>query len=159
MNDPRLLTEYFKRCFVAVDGLWFMMVEKEDSFEKALELDRRVWGILPKIQARKIKELFKMEATGPEDLVKAFKFKLDAEDFISEFNQEASHLKITIKECPWFALLKKSKREHLAEKISDAICSIEYPVFAREFVETVDFKMLSRRCSGDSVCSFVFTIP
>jgi len=109
MDDPRLLTEYFKRCFVAVDGLWFMMVEKEDSFEKALELDRRVWGILPKIQARKIKELFKMEATGPEDLVKAFKFKLYAEDFISEFKQEAS-------------IINRLTSQMLCRRISDFYC-------------------------------------
>ncbi|MCK4390214.1 MAG: hypothetical protein KAV83_08260 [Desulfobacterales bacterium] len=55
-------------------------------------------------------------------------------------------------------MLKKSKREHLAEKISDAICTIEYGVFAGEFVETVDFEVASRLCSGDDVCSFVLTV-
>ena len=55
--DPQILSEYFKKCYIAVDGLWFMMLEKTDSFDKALEVDGRVWEILPKIQARKIKEL------------------------------------------------------------------------------------------------------
>lgn len=153
--DTRILSEYFKRCFLAVDGLWFMMVEKADSFEKALEIDKKVWQILPKIQAGKIKELFEMEGTNEEHLVKALKFKLDTEDFVSELHAEDRQIEITINECPWLALLKKSKREHLAEKIGDAVCSTEYRVFAAEFVGTVDLEVRSRRCSGDRVCSFV----
>jgi hypothetical protein len=87
--DPQILSEYFKKCFLAVDGLWFMMLEKTDSFDKALEdkaleVDGRVWKILPKIQARKIKELLKLGTATEEDLISALKFKLDAEDFVSE---------------------------------------------------------------------------
>ena len=153
--DPRILSEYFKRCFLAVDGLWFMMIENTDSFEKALEVDRKVWEVLPKIQARKIKELFRMEGTIEQYLIKALEFKLAAEDFVSELQREDSSIRIIIKECPWLALLRKSKREHLAEKISDAICMIEYSVFAGEFVDGLDFDVTSRRCSGDQVCTFV----
>jgi predicted ArsR family transcriptional regulator len=153
--DPRILSEYFKRCFLAVDGLWFMMIENTDSFEKALEVDRKVWEVLPKIQARKIKELFRMEGANEQYLIKALEFKLAAEDFVSELQREYSSIRIIIKECPWLALLRKSKREHLAEKISDAICMIEYSVFAGEFVDGLDFDVTSRRCSGDQVCTFV----
>lgn len=153
--DPQLLSEYFKRCFVAMDGLWFMMLEQTDSFDKALEVDKKVWEIMPKIQARKIKELFKIEDANEDDLVKALKFKLGAENFVSELQRKDSRIQITIKECPWLALLKKSKREHLAEKISDAICTIEYGIFAGEFVKGLDFAVISRRCSGNEVCIFV----
>ena len=153
--DPQVLSEYFKKCFLAVDGLWFMMLEKTDSFEKALEVDSMVWEILPKIQARKIKELFKMEGDNAEYLVKAIEFKLAAEDFVGELQWEDPRIEITIKRCPWLALLRKSKREHLAKKISDAICTIEYSVFAGEFVNSLDFDIISRRCCGDEVCTFV----
>ena len=153
--DPQLLSEYFKKCFWAVDGLWFMMLEEADSFDKALEMDRRVWEVLPKIQARKIKELFKLEGTNEEDLVKALEFKLGAEDFLSGIQCQDSGIKITIKRCPWLALLRKSNRGHLAEKIADAICTIEYGVFAKEFVEGLDFEIVSRRCSGDEVCTLL----
>lgn len=155
--DHRVLSEYFKRCFLAVDGLWFMMVEKAESFERALEIDRKVWEILPKIQARKIKELLKIKGASKEELARAIEFKLDAEDFVSTLARQDSQIKITIKECPWLGLLKKSKREHLAEKISDAICTVEYGVFAEEFIGAVDFEVRSRLCSGDDVCSFVLT--
>ena len=153
--DPQILSEYFKKCFLAVDGLWFMMLEKTDSFDKALEVDGRVWEILPKIQARKIKELLKLETATEEDLISALKFKLEAEDFVSELLRKDSQINIIIKKCPWLILLKKSNREHLAERISDVICSVEYGVFAREFMEDMDFEVISRQCSGDKVCSFV----
>ena len=55
----------------------------------------------------------------------------------------------------WLNYYKKSNREHLAERISDVICSVEYGVFAREFMEDMDFEVISRQCSGDEVCSFV----
>jgi len=157
--DPQLLSEYFKKCFLAVDGLWFMMLEEADSFDKALEMDRRVWEVLPKIQARKIKELFKLEGTTEEDLAKALEFKLGAEDFVSDLQCQDSSIKITIRRCPWLALLRKSNREHLAERIADAICTVEYGVFAEEFVEGLDLEIVSRRCSGDEVCTLLLKGP
>ena len=153
--NQQILSKYFKKCFFAVDGLWFMMLEKTDSFDKALDVDRMVWEILPKIQARKIKELLKLKISNEDDLISALKFKLDAEDFISEILRKDSHISIIIRKCPWLALLKQSNREHLAEKISDVICSVEYGVFAKEFMEDMDFKILSRQCTGNKVCSFV----
>ena len=157
--EERLLSEYFKKCFLAVDGLWFMMLEKADSFDKALEIDKKVWEILPKIQARKIKELYQLEEANEESLVRALKFKLQAEDFLSELQWQDALIKITIEKCPWLALLRKSNREHLAQKISEAICTIEYGVFAREFVDGLAFEVTSRRCFGDGVCTFLLKRP
>ena len=132
-----------------------MMLEKTDSFDKALEIDGRVWEILPKIQARKIKELLKLETASEEDLLRALKFKLDAEDFASVVLRKDSYINIIIKKCPWLTLLKQSNREHLAERISNVICSVEYGVFAGEFMEDMDFKVISRQCSGNEICSFI----
>ncbi|MBW2644167.1 MAG: hypothetical protein JRC89_12590, partial [Deltaproteobacteria bacterium] len=106
--NQQILSEYFKKCFLAVDGLWFMMLEKTDSFDKALDVDRMVWEILPKIQARKIKELLKLKTASEDDLIRALKFKLDAEDFISEILRKDSHINIIIRKCPWLTLLKQS---------------------------------------------------
>ncbi|MDY6836518.1 MAG: DUF6125 family protein [Thermodesulfobacteriota bacterium] len=157
--DAGALSAYFKKCFLAADGLWFMMLEKEDSFDKALKIDRKVWEILPKIQARKIKELFNLKGEHQGDLLKALEFKLRAEDFLSDIQCQDGRIKITIRKCPWLALLRKSRREHLAEKISDAICTIEYATFANEFVKGLDFQITSRRCSGNEVCAFLLGRP
>jgi len=157
--DSSVLCAYFKKCFLAADGLWFMMLEKEDSFDKALKIDKKVWEVLPKIQARKIKELFNLKGGNQKDLLKALEFKLGAEDFLSDIQCQDARIEITIKKCPWLSLLRKSGREHLAEKISDAICTIEYVTFANEFVEGLGFQITSRRCSGSEVCTFLLERP
>ena len=50
-------TEYFRRSYTAVDGLWFMKVEEAYGFDNALDIDDEVWKVLPKIQARMLKGL------------------------------------------------------------------------------------------------------
>ena len=50
------VAEYFSRSYRAVDGLWFMKVEEKLGFDAALELDNEVWKVMPKIQARMIKQ-------------------------------------------------------------------------------------------------------
>ena len=37
MYDQKLIADYLRKCFVSVDGLWFMKVEEDADFEKALE--------------------------------------------------------------------------------------------------------------------------
>jgi hypothetical protein len=49
-------SEYFKRSSVGVDGLWFRKVEDQYDFTAALGIDAEVWKIVPKIQARFLKE-------------------------------------------------------------------------------------------------------
>ena len=55
-------TEYFRRSYTAVDGLWFMKVEERMSFEQALQIDEAVWRVLPKIQARALKAMMDLPA-------------------------------------------------------------------------------------------------
>jgi len=49
------VSKYLYQSYSKVDGLWFMKVEEQFGFEKALEIDTGVWKILPKIQARYLK--------------------------------------------------------------------------------------------------------
>ena len=44
--------EYYNRSYKAVDGLWFVKAEEQFDFDTALELDKEVWKVMPKIQAR-----------------------------------------------------------------------------------------------------------
>ena len=49
--------EFLRRSFFTVDGLWFVNLEKDLGFDEALDLDRRVWESMAKVQARKAREL------------------------------------------------------------------------------------------------------
>ena len=155
--EQKIINEYLKRSYFALDGLWFMMIEEEFSFSKALELDEKVWRVLPKIQARKVKELLGMEGTGLADFLRAIKVKLEAEEYdYEEMKPGVNHARIIIRKCPWYAILKKVNREHLEPKIADAICSLEFRVWLREFGEHLSFSMESRQCKDGFVCFLDF---
>ncbi|MBM3211789.1 hypothetical protein FJZ33_06205 [Candidatus Poribacteria bacterium] len=151
--EREILIEYLRRSYFAVDGLWFMMLEKEFSFDEALDIDERVWKILPKIQARKVKELLGISGIGLFDFLKAMKVKLEAEEYEYEvLKEEEGHLQIAINNCPWHNILVKAKREYLAQRISDVICLLELQVWLKEFGDNLAFNMECRKCCGDDIC-------
>jgi hypothetical protein len=153
-----VLTEYLRRSYFAVDGLWFMILEGEFSFDKALEMDAKVWRILPKIQARRVKELLGIPGLGLDDFMKAIAVKFAAEEYDYEVKQLGDgHIQVAIRDCPWINILKKAKREHLAPQISEAICLLELQVWLKEFGDDMIFNMECRKCCGDSICIMDFT--
>ncbi|MFA6450992.1 MAG: DUF6125 family protein [bacterium] len=156
INDA-VKAKFFKRSYEAIDGLWFMKTEQESGFEHALEIDRRVWEVVPKIQARALRELLGIKGTGVKALANALRAKaeLDGADVELELDGEES-LRLSIRDCPWFRLMLKSKREHLAGRVGETICGIEYPVWSREFGVNGPFQLKSRICAGDECCFMQF---
>jgi len=155
--DQKIVSEYFKRSYFAVDGLWFIMIEEKCSFDTALEIDEGVWRVLPKIQARKVKELLCLKGIGLEDFLQAIKVKLEAEEYDHEIvAQKSDHVQIAIRRCPWYDILKNANREHLAPRIADAICSLEFRVWLKEFGENLSFRIGPRICTGDPICLLDF---
>lgn len=157
MENQKVICEYFKRSYFAVDGLWFMMVEKESSFEKALKLDEDVWRVLPKIQARKVKELLELNGIGLKDFLQAIRVKFDAEEYEYEIKrQEDNYIQIAINKCPWYEILKKANREHLSAKIAESICFLELKVWVNEFGSDLIFEPVNGRCIDGNACLFNF---
>ena len=156
--------EYFRRSYTAADGLWFMKVEEMRGFEEALEIDRQVWSILPKIQARTLKAMLKADE-GMEGLAQCIAAKHSAEGFSFEAEMEGDDdrdgrvLRLIVSECPWHELLAKSGREALSERVGTAISNAEYAAWAAEFGEgdrRISFSLKSQICKGDEVCTFLF---
>ena len=155
--EQRVISEYLRRSYFAVDGLWFMMIEDEFSFDKALEIDKKVWSVIPKIQARKAKELLCLQGTGLSDFLTAIKVKLEAEGYGYRVNKEGTdHIQIAIHRCPWYDILKRAKREHLEPKIADAICSLEFRVWLKEFGEDLKFSLSTIRSAEEPLCILDF---
>ena len=155
-RDYRRIAEYFRKCFLSVDGLWFVKLEDVSSFEKALELDIAVWKVLPKIEARTIKQLLSL-GDGIESLKKAFDFKLTAEEYgyLIKSSSKKS-FQIHVHDCPWVNHISKAGRKHLIDKIADAICPVEYETFAREFGPAIGFKHDQKGCHKQHHCIFTF---
>jgi hypothetical protein len=156
LNDTQT-TEYFHRSYTAVDGLWFMKTEERYGFDKALEIDRDVWQIVPKIQARTMKSLTGL-GNGIDALREALETKLTIEKFTfeTETPDDGSSFMLVITDCPWHNMMVRSGREHLSEMVGTAICDAEFSVWAAEFGENLRFSMEGRLCGGGRCCIMKF---
>jgi hypothetical protein len=151
-------TEYFRRSYAAVDGLWFMKVEEHMGFEQALEIDEAVWAVLPKIQARTLKAMMNLPS-GLAGLEQALPARLALEGFDFKIERQEGGLQVAVRSCPWHQIMIKSGRAALSERVSDVICRVENEAWAREFSEPgreIGFERVARLCRGDGVCRLRF---
>jgi len=149
------IEKYLHRSYTAVDGLWFMKVEEQYGFDKALEIDNEVWKVLPKIQARMLKS-FMGKNSGLDDLFQCFTTKLTLDGFEYKSEKKVNGFTIIIERCPWHDQMIKSGRQDLSDKIGTRICNTEYAVWAAEFSDNIDFKIQERICNGADSCILVF---
>ncbi len=157
--DSEKIVEMLRRSYFAVDGLWFVMIEEDDGFERAMELDQRVWRVMPKIQARKARELLKVESDSPAELVRCMELKFTSEGH--DYQVTMANLKraeIVISNCPWRELLVSSDRAHLGPEIADRICALEAATWAAEFSEQIEGELAEAICRGDERCRFTFKL-
>jgi len=151
-----LLVKYLRRAYHAVDGLWFLKVEEATDFEQALEVDRQVWEILAKIQAREARRLLGVEGNSPEELRRCLNLKFGADGHDFEVDLDAEGLRVLIRDCPWRELLAKSKREHLGQRIAETICMTEGRVWCQEFGGAYEFEISELGCAGGEQCEMRF---
>lgn len=156
---PEQVAAYFHRGYTAVDGLWFMKIEERYGFDVALEIDVAVWGVMPKIQARKLKELIGLDH-GVDALRECFTTKLSLEkfDYVVKNDPDGRGFEVQVTQCPWYDFLKKSGRQHLAERIGNRICNTEYAVWATEFGNGISVRLGDQLCAGCDVCRIRFEL-
>jgi hypothetical protein len=147
----RQIIEFFHRSYKAADGLWFMKIEEKYGFHEALAIDKEVWKVMPKIQARMIKTML-----GDVTILESLTAKLSLEGFKFKVEQNENGFQIQISDCPWHNLLVKSGREKYSEKVGTAICNVEYSVWASEFDEKTQFTLRTQKCKGSENCLLDF---
>ena len=67
----------------AVDGLYYLGIEEAFGTSAATEIDQKVWEVMGKIEARRLKEFFNIQGDDIASLVKALEYSswaLDLED-------------------------------------------------------------------------------
>jgi hypothetical protein len=136
-----------------------MKVEEKYDFDTALEIDVEVWKIIPKIQARFIKQLVKAEQ-GLKGLHECFLAKLQIEGFhfTDEMINGGKGFKIMIDECPWHNVMIKSGREKLSANVGTRICTAEYTTWASEFDRNIIFRLGHQICKGSESCILRFSL-
>ncbi len=154
-SSDAILVEYLRRAYQAVDGLWFTMVEEQQGFQQALELDRRVWKVLAKIQARKARQLTGCAGNSTAELARCFALKLTADGHRFDMASDDTEVQFVIFACPWLELLRKSGRRHVAATVAQAVCLGEGRVWGAEF-GGYHFAMPRMMCDGADRCEMVF---
>lgn len=142
MSKDEALIEYLRRSYTATDGLWFMIVEEAHDFDHALALDEQVWQIMPKLQARKSREVLDISGNSLDDLIACFTLKLQADGHQFEIEQAEDQVQFIITHCKWRELLRKSGRQHLEERISNVIWPAELAGWCSEFRDEFEFKYI-----------------
>jgi len=155
VNEDQALIEYLRRSYTATDGLWFMVVEQAHDFEHALSLDEQVWQIMPKIQARKARELLDIAANSLDDLIACFTLKLQADGHQFHIERSDNEVRFIITHCKWRELLRKSGREHLEQRISNVIWPAELAGWCSEFGDEFEFEY-EDTASGEEQYRIVF---
>jgi hypothetical protein len=137
--------EYFKKSYFALDGLWFLMIEEDNSFEYALELDKKVWKIMAKIQARTAIKMGK-------EFFDSLKLKWDSEGY----KYHLEKYKVVIEQCPWWDIMKNSGRDSKAGRVGAVICPIIYNEWAKEYKAPYIIRFETCMCQGDKTCNILF---
>ena len=154
----RCRAEFLHRSYTAVDGLWFVMVEDAHGFDRALELDREVWAVMPKIQARRARELLELHGDAPVDLARCIGLKFSADSQNAEISHDAHGVRVRLTACMWLDAMRRSGREHLASRVGEVICNTEFGVWAREFGGRYEVSIPRRLCDGCGCCEIVFAL-
>jgi len=149
------VADYFHRSYKAVDGLWFMKVEGKYCFEVALEIDKEIWKVMPKIQARMIKSMLG-KGDGKVTLLESLNAKLSLEGFKFKVEQDEKGFRIIISDCPWHNLMVKSGREKHSGIVGTTICNVEYSVWISEFDENIQLTFRTQKCQGSKHCILDF---
>ena len=155
MLTDKQAAQYFRRCYTAVDGLWFMKVEEKHGLEAALEVDDQVWKVLPKIQARMLKAMLNA-GQGMDALRECLSTRLALEEFEFETQKNSDGFSVLVKRCPWHDQMVKSGREHLSGTVGRRICRTEYSAWAAEFGD-IRFELQEQICEGCRQCVLRFS--
>lgn len=162
-TGSEMIIDMLRRSYFAVDGLWFVMLEEDGGLEHALQIDERVWRVMPKIQARKARELMHAEDHTPGALARCLALKLAAEGHRYDVDfKNPDGAEIVISKCPWREILEGSGREHLGPDIADRICATEIAAWAEEFSPEdgppIVAEMAEAICNGGECCRYVFRV-
>jgi len=157
LNDKQV-AEFFRHSFTVIDGLWFLKTEEKYDFEAALSIDNEVWKILPRVQARLLKDTAGLD-NGIEGLFDAFTTKLALEGYTFQARKTEINtgFKVTIEKCPWHDLMLRSGRENLSGRVGSLICNSTYGAWASVFGDNIIFELGSQICLGAELCQLSFS--
>ncbi len=155
--DSETLIKLLQGAYVAIDGLWFLGVEKNLGFDKAFEIDLEVWKSWGKILIKRIKRNLGIEGDDMSSIIKILKIIYLIEgskhEVIKATNKSAV---IRVSRCHWYDNLKNAGREKTVpcEEVDAAL----FPAWAEALNPKISVKQTRSIPRGDEVCEFTLEI-
>jgi hypothetical protein len=146
--------QLFRSALTAIDGLWFMEVEKKHGFDDALQVDIDVWKRYGAIMLNRIKKALSIEDNTLESFLKIFRLLSEIDGTKFKIVKQASNeavLEIIL--CPWWENLKRSKRETLVR--CDAVDRAIYPDWIKAFNPAYELLLTKSLPEGHRACELV----
>jgi len=85
---------------IAMDGVWFQAIEKEQGMDSAMHFDEEAWKVYTRSEARRIKKFLALEEhCGLEGLAKALQYRMVDRPNLSETIIDGNKLIYKIKVC------------------------------------------------------------
>ena len=94
------LIEIYSKNWLAMDGLWFQSIERENGMDNAMHHDEAVWSSFTVIEAKRIKKFLNLpEHAGIEGLKQALQLRLYANLNKNEIIVEGNSLTYKVRDC------------------------------------------------------------
>ncbi len=143
----------------AVDGMWFMNVEKVFGFDKTNEINLKVWEHYPKVLERRMKKYYELKKTGMEGVKEMIQLDPILVPMDFEFvDKDDQNMIFRVNKCPGLEAQERMNRtEFTCEKVEKVYLS----AFAEMYDPRIKVKALKvppRASENDICCEWLFTI-
>jgi len=153
------LIDAYAKLYTALDGLWFVSVEKQYGNQVAARLDTVVWDSLLPREAKRITEARKLGEGGLETVIEAFKLR---PNFLTkEYDIVRGKNKVIVR-------VTACRSLHAMERDGRAVSSCKrmleevYPKFVENIDNRLKFRVLKappRASENDTCCEWQVEIP
>lgn len=154
------LLEMYAKNLVAIDGVWFQVLEEQDGMDRAMEADAEVWNRYPKSEARRLKQFLGLgEHPGLQGLEQALRLNYNVVANETKLHWEGDALVFRIEVCRvQVARARKGMEYHPCKPVGIN----EYTTFAQAIDDRIQVECLS--CYPEITdptcgCAWRFTIP
>ena len=94
------LIEIYSKNWLAMDGLWFQSIERENGMDSAMHHDEAVWRNFTVIEAKRIKKFLNLpEHAGIEGLKQALQLRLYANLNVNDIIVDGNSLTYKVRSC------------------------------------------------------------
>ncbi len=144
---------------IALDGLWFLAVEKSEGFDRALEMDIDVWEKYFSIFIKRLKKYYNLKLNGLEGIKEIIRLDPLWDSIEYEmFDESTGRLVFQVTSCPALDSMLKMNRDELT-------CHTIEPLAMEKLARVVDprikvqaLKMPPKESPDDICCKWLFSL-